>query len=49
MGSVIKHLKGITKEDQGRFVVVTDKNMHYDPLLSVLSYFHKIQSEHSQW
>lgn len=26
---VIKYLKGITKKDQGRFVVVTDTNMHY--------------------
>lgn len=44
VGSVIRYLKCITKEDQGRFVVVTDKKYTIWFSLSGLSYLHKILS-----
>lgn len=40
MGSIVRYLKGITKDDQGIFIVVTDTNMQYDPS----SYFPEILS-----
>lgn len=50
VGSVIKYLKCITKEDQGRLVVVTDKNIQYDSLYQGSVTFIKFSpSKCSQW